>query len=416
MDSAKEILHEKISAKINQLEEWFFLKKRGLQLPFYSSFDIRDSGFKVAPIDANLFPAGFNNICQVDKENTADLIEKYLKDHYDLPNKRVLLITEEHTQNAYYWDNVHTLASLLAEAGNEVRVSFPNCVEKSFEIKSASGHMVKVDPTTKKDGRLFIGDWSPDLIISNNDFSNLNECWADGLNQAINPPREMGWYRRKKSSFFTSYNALAKEFAELLEIDPWMVQVQSESSPAFSVDDPESRKKLSEHCAQVMNQLREEYKERGIQQEPYLFVKNDSGTYGLGVIQVTKPEDVEAWSYKSRKKMKAAKGGGGISQVLVQEGIPTQVKGLEGQVAEPAIYMLGCELAGGFLRSHSKKSETESLNSPGAVFERLCVSDLKVKLEGSPKENAYGWIAKLAFLAVAAETKSSDVNLVGYKS
>jgi glutamate--cysteine ligase len=415
MTAAKETLHRQISEKSAELEKWFEEKSKDLQLPFYTSFDIRDSGFKVAPIDANLFPAGFNNICQVDKDNAVELVAHYLEKHYDLPKKRILLITEEHTQNAYYWDNVYTLKSLIAEAGYDVKVSFPNCLEESLSVKSASGFEVSVQPTTKKDGKLFIGEWSPDLIISNNDFSNLNECWADGLSQAINPPREMGWYRRKKSKFFEAYNELAQEFAELLEIDPWMVQVHSESFADFSVDDPESRKKLAAQCAVVADKIKAEYAERGIQQEPFLFVKNDSGTYGLGVLPVAKPEDVETWTYKARKKMKAAKGGGGVTQVLIQEGVSTQVKGEEGQVAEPAIYMIGCQLAGGFLRTHTQKSETESLNSPGAVYQRLCVSDLKIKMEGSPRENAYGWIAKLAFLAVAAETRNSDVKLLGYR-
>lgn len=112
--------------------------------------------------------------------------------------------------------------------------------------------------------------------------------------------------------------------------------------------------------------------------------------------------------------MKAAKGGGGISQVVIQEGIPTQVRDGDGQVSEPAIYMIGCQLAGGFLRTHSQKSETDSLNSPGAVFKRLCVSDLKIKLEGCPQENAYGWVARLAFLAVAQEAKEAQVFMKGY--
>ena len=33
------------------------------------------------------------------------------------------------------------------------------------------------------------------------------------------------------------------------------------------------------------------------------------GTYGLGVIKVRSFEDVKSWNYKSRKKMKASKGG-----------------------------------------------------------------------------------------------------------
>ncbi len=102
--------------------------------------------------------------------------------------------------------------------------------------------------------------------------------------------------------------------------------------------------------------------------------------------------------------MKAAKGGREISQVIVQEGIPSRVRS-EGFSAEPVIYMVGTELAGGFLRTHGEKGATDSLNSPGAVYRRLCVSDLNVSLEGSPLENVYGWTARLGLLAIAMEAQ-----------
>src|SRR5215212_8886673 len=31
-------------------------------VPFYASVDLRNSGFKLAPVDTNLFPGGFNNL------------------------------------------------------------------------------------------------------------------------------------------------------------------------------------------------------------------------------------------------------------------------------------------------------------------------------------------------------------------
>src|SRR3989338_6145422 len=34
------------------------------ELPLYSSVDIRDAGFKIAVVDTNIFPAGFNNLCE----------------------------------------------------------------------------------------------------------------------------------------------------------------------------------------------------------------------------------------------------------------------------------------------------------------------------------------------------------------
>ena len=44
------------------VEAW--LREQWLQTPapFYASVDLRNAGFKLAPVDTNLFPAGFNNL------------------------------------------------------------------------------------------------------------------------------------------------------------------------------------------------------------------------------------------------------------------------------------------------------------------------------------------------------------------
>ena len=60
-------IHEKIVQNCEEVCSWFDRLSEELPFPFYSSFDIRDSGFKLGPVDANIFPAGFNNICQQDK-------------------------------------------------------------------------------------------------------------------------------------------------------------------------------------------------------------------------------------------------------------------------------------------------------------------------------------------------------------
>ena len=40
------------------IEEWFRRQWRQYRAPLYASVDIRNAGFKIAPVDANLFPAG----------------------------------------------------------------------------------------------------------------------------------------------------------------------------------------------------------------------------------------------------------------------------------------------------------------------------------------------------------------------
>lgn len=410
----RELLHKGILANCDKVEAWFEEKGRGLKFPFYSSFDIRDAGFKIAPVDANIFPAGFNNICGADKEAAVEIAKHYLDVHYTQNCKRIALLTEEHTQNPYYWDNVYTLKTILEGAGREVRIAMPKDLPEPLTVTSASGHSLKVFSARRKDDGLEVDGIVPCLIINNNDFSIEHLGWSTGLNTPMNPPRELGWYRRRKDRFFTEYNKLADEFANLIGLDPWHLKVETAVFPEFEVDDEASRAKLSKESARVFSEIDSQYKTRNIDAKPFVFIKNNAGTYGLGVISVASADDVVSWSYKSRKKMKAAKGGRDISEVIIQEGVPTIVKGPDGQTAEPCIYMIGCELAGGFLRTHTEKGPEDSLNSPGAVFKRLCVSDLAIKQSGCPMENAYGWVAKLAFLSVAREAKSLNVEFNNY--
>jgi len=170
---------------------------------------------------------------------------------------------------------------------------------------------------------------------------------------------------------------------------------------------------LAEKVDAMISRLREDYKKRGIEQEPFVFVKNNAGTYGLAVIRVGSGAEVLEWSYKSRKKMKAAKGGRDVEEVIIQEGIPSVVQA-DGASAEPVIYMIGCELAGGFLRTHAEKGSTDSLNSPGAVYKRLCVSDLAINTQGCMLENVYGWTAKLGVMAIALEAKELNAPFKNY--
>ena len=44
------------------IEQWFRRQWLQTPAPFYASVDLRNAGYKLAPVDTNLFPAGFNNL------------------------------------------------------------------------------------------------------------------------------------------------------------------------------------------------------------------------------------------------------------------------------------------------------------------------------------------------------------------
>ena len=411
----QDTIHPKIVRNLKAVEAWFRDRRKDVYIPVYSSYDIRDSGFKVTAVDANIFPAGFNNICLTDRENAGPLAKYYLDQHYGKSIRKILILTEEHTNNPYYWDNVSSLKKIFLDAGFDVRMAIPRAQStQAISMKSASHGDVEVFAAVINEGVISSTDsFVPDIVISNNDFSEFYAEWGPKLSSTINPPRELGWYQRKKSTYFRFYNELVAEFASLIEVDPWYFTVETELIENYDTTDDESRERLASEVDSMLARLREKYRQRNISTEPFLFMKNNSGTYGLAVMKVQSGEEIRALNYKSRKKMKAAKGGRDVEEVIIQEGVPSMVRA-ENVTAEPAIYLLGCQLAGGFLRTHADKDSTESLNSPGAIYKRLCVSDLKVSVEGHPMENVYGWIARVGLLAIGLETKEMGIDYKGY--
>ena len=350
----------------------------------------------MACVDANVFPAGFNNICEEDQKRASLLIQSHLKNSYP-KIKQILLLAEEHTRNLYYWDNIFVIQSLVEQAGYAVRVCVPgDLIPSSRNIITASGKQVFVHLLSEVQG---------DLIISNNDFS-----VKVPLPQTVDcqPSFKMGWFHRRKHHFFREYNVLAEEFANLLKIDPWHLTVKTELFSPFDMNSQENFAHLKQRAAFLLKSLEEEQKSRSKKEEPYLFLKNNSGTYGLGIINIYKTENLNQWSYNARKKMQATKGKTQITEIIIQEGIPTALHDPDQQSTEPVIYVIGNQVAGGFLRSHKKKDHKTNLNSPGAVFRRLCMSDLEIQLQGLIMENVYSWIAKIGTLALVQEMKNQS--------
>ena len=401
-------LHKRIVDCYDQVQDWFSKKSQGVQFPFYSSFDLRDSSVKITPVDANLFPAGFNNICEVDREGAVPICANYLKKYF--PDvKNIILLVEEHTQNPFYWDNIYTLKTLLEKSGVlSVSVCAPGKnITKNTQLISAQGHPIDVALLKNKIKKA-------DLIISNNDFSTDYQL---DFSLPITPPVCAGWKVRRKHSFFKEYNLLAEEFARLIEVDPGFLTIKTKRFVDFQINDSECLERLKSEVDLFLSELEEEQKtsisfegigeraEGSEEQKPFLFLKNNSGTYGLGMTTISSSQDIDQWNYKVRKRMKAVKGGGQVTELIIQEGIASHLK-KEGFVAEPAVYFIGCCLTGGFLRTHKKKGTRDNLNSPGAVYRTLCISDLEVEVEGKPMENVYGWIGHLAVLATAYELQA----------
>ena len=155
--------HESLCNKSGKLAEWYCGKTKTLDTPIYSSYDIRDAGFKISNVDANIFPAGFNNICPTDKEGAVSLMSQYLDKHYGTSVRKILLVTEEHTNNPFYWENVLTIQNLLKQVGREVIVGIPRVLSAPVPVQSSSGQEINV--VSAFQNSKWVQEFKPDLVI-----------------------------------------------------------------------------------------------------------------------------------------------------------------------------------------------------------------------------------------------------------
>jgi glutamate--cysteine ligase len=109
--------------------------------------------------------------------------------------------------------------------------------------------------------------------------------------------------------------------------------------------------------------MRSKYKEYGIESEPFVIVKADAGTYGMGIMTVKDASELKNLNRKQRNKMAVVKEGMQVTEVIIQEGVPTFET--VDEVAEPVVYMIDRYVVGGFYRvQYRARGRDENLNAP----------------------------------------------------
>ncbi|WP_186425566.1 glutamate--cysteine ligase [Cupriavidus metallidurans] len=413
-------LEKKILDATPSIERWFRLEWQEHTPPFYCSVDLRNAGFKLAPVDTNLFPGGFNNLAPemlpLAVQAAMAAIEKICPDA-----KNLLLIPERHTRNMFYLQNVARLSLIMRQAGLNVRLgSLSEEITEPTPIELPDGQTLVVEPLARlgtKGRRLGLKDFDPCSILLNNDLSAGIPPILENINeQYLLPPLHAGWSTRRKSSHFAAYDEVAKKFAKLIDIDPWMVNPYFARQTGVNFHERIGEEELADAVEGVLKKIAKKYREYGIKETPYVVVKADAGTYGMGIMTVRDPSEVKGLNRKERNKMSVVKEGLEVSDVIIQEGVHTFEK-VNDAVAEPVVYMIDRYVVGGFYRVHTGRGIDENLNAPGMHFVPLAFAP-----NGMPDSHAkpgaavpnrfymYGVVARLALLAASLELEKTDPN------
>ena len=407
-------LEQRILQASVEIEHWFRSQWLSHTPPFYASVDIRNAGFKLSVVDTNLFPGGFNNLSEhalpLAVQAMSAAVERRCPDA-----RRFLLIPESHTRNTYYLSNVSRLVALLKQSGLEVRIGtlIPEITQPT-PIDLPDGSQLLLEPLQRRNDRLGVEGFDPCAILLNNDLSAGIPAVLSGIKgQQIIPPLHAGWSVRRKSQHFAAYSSVVRQFAERLQIDPWVLDPFYATCSKVDFHAREGESCLADNISTMLDRIRIKYRTLGVQQTPFVVVKADAGTYGMGIMMVKDAQEIVNLNRKQRNKMAVVKEGLAVSDVLIQEGVPT-VENVDEAVAEPVVYMVDRYVVGGFYRIHAERGPDENLNAPGMKFVPLpfdesCMQpDQSIHPDAAPNRYyVYGVIARLALLAASLELEQA---------
>ncbi len=343
-------LEQRILESMPAIERWFRLEWMEHTPPIYTSVDLRNAGFKLAPVDTNLYPGGWNNLTPdmlpLAVQAGMAAIEKICPEA-----KNLLLIPENHTRNTFYLSNVVQLQRIFGQAGLNVRLGTLNPeITEPTEVQLPTGESVLLEPLVRTKHRLGLKNFDPCTILVNNDLSaGTPEVLKNLHEQFLLPPLHAGWSIRRKSTHFEAYEEVAKRFAKMLGMDHWLINPMFERCGEVNFADGTGMDCLRTHTESLLNRIKRKYKDYGINEKPFVVVKADNGTYGMGIMTVRDVSDLDALNRKSRNKMNVIKDGQTVSDVIIQEGVLTHER-INETVAEPVVYMLDRYVVGGFYR------------------------------------------------------------------
>ena len=400
-----------------EIESWFRKQFHRTPAPFYGSVDLRNAGYKLAPVDTNLFPAGFNNLNPVFEPLAVHALQSALERL--MPEAcNIVLVPENHTRNLYYLEALATLRDLIIKAGYVVRIGsiIPGLAEpQSFDLPS--GKKLLLEPLKRDGDRVYVEGFKPCLVLLHNDLSGGRPEILEGLKQPVVPHPKLGWSDRLKTQHFALYKDVAEEFAETFGIDPWLINPLFRNCGEINFAKREGEECLASNVELILEDIKAKYAAYGVTDEPFVIIKADAGTYGMGIMSVKNVDEVRNMNRDTRKKMSSMKEGKENTGVIIQEGVYTfehwrdAAANSPDMVAEPVVYMIDHYVVGGFYRVHAGRSNTENLNAPGAQFRQLAFNNAcncpepAAAPDAEPnKFYAYGVVARLALLAAARET------------
>ncbi|OYU94218.1 MAG: glutamate--cysteine ligase, partial [Burkholderiales bacterium PBB5] len=273
-----------------------------------------------------------------------------------------------------YLSNIRRLVQVFTQAGLNVRLgTLDERIKAPTKLALPDGDELLIEPLLRSQRRLGLKDFDPCTILVNNDLSagtpqvlrNLHE-------QYLLPPLHAGWGVRRKSAHFHSYEEVAKKFAKLLGMDPWLINPMYGQCGEVDFTQASGLDCVQTNVDAMLTKVRRKYKEYGINEKPFVVVKADNGSHGAGIITVRDAKEIAEFQQRC------------AHQAEVQD--------------------------------VTERGTHDSLSAPGASFVPLAFAESNQLPKPGVKPGAsapnrfymYGVIGRLAMLAASYELEATD--------
>ena len=413
-------LEQRVLDSMPAIERWFRLEWMEHTPPFYCSVDVRNAGFKLAPVDTDLFPSGWNNLTPsmlpLAVQAAMAAIEKICPEARNL-----LIIPHNDLRSAAYLTNLSQMCRIFHMAGLNVRLGSINPdVKKSILLTLPDGETMKLEPVTRTRGRVGVKDFDPCTILLNNDLvAGVPGILEDLSEQYLLPPLHASWSTRRRSTHFKTYEEVAKRFGKLIGVDAWLINPMFDRCGGIDLASADGIEALTARVDTLLAKIKKKYKEYGIKEKPFVVVKADNLGSNAGLMRVRDSKDVAALALKACAV--AGHPFHGVQELILQEGLLT-LERMNDAVAEPVVYMMDRYVVGGFYRIHATLGMDDDLNAPGSSFVTLAfdqsthLPQLGVRPGASAPNRfyMYGVIGRLAMLAASYELESTDPHAEKY--
>ena len=410
-------LEQRMLEAMPAIERWFRLEWMEHTPPFYCAVDVRNAGFKLAPVDTGLFPSGFNNLAPevlpLAVQAAMAAIEKICPEARNL-----LIIPESGALNSFYLESLQRLIGIFHQAGLNVRLgSLDPTLKAALKWTLPDGQTLEVEPVVRQRGRVGLKDFDPCTILLNTPLTaGVPKPLLSVHEQYLLPPLHAGWTVRRMGRHFEVYEEVAKKFAKLLGMDPWLLHPITQSCGPVNVEQAQDLDRVRAQVDAVLVKVRRKHKEYGITDKPFVVIKAGDGRRGIATLSVRDTKDLatkieRAWTHQRGASAKSA----ASMEWLVQEGVPTFER-INEAVAEPVVYMMDRYVVGGYYRVHAERGDEELLRPPGSQYVPLAFEPtgalprpgLKPGVSAPNRFYMYGVVARLALLAASYELEATD--------